>query len=233
MLRLVAGAGAAAVVGGLAIAGEAGAVGGGQLTTTTALNLRSGPGTNRRVLRVIPKGAHVFDHGTVRNGFRLVTYADTRGWAYDQYLKAGTQVPGEVGPVIGTATTTTAVNFRSGPSTGDGVIRVVAKGSSVEITDTVVDGFRYVYHQGTGGWIYDAYLAPAGAGDPTAKPYMTTAAVNLREQPSTSARIIMVVPAGEIVADYDLVLQNGFRGVEYQGKTGWISDAYLQARWAI
>jgi hypothetical protein len=35
------------------------------------------------------------------------------------------------------------------------------------------------------------------------------------------------------VADYDLVLQNGFRGVEYQGKTGWISDAYLQARWAI
>ena len=72
VLRLVAGAGAAAVVGGLAIARDAGAVGGGQLTTTTALNLRSGPGTNRRVLRVIPQGAHVFDHGTVRNGFRSV-----------------------------------------------------------------------------------------------------------------------------------------------------------------
>ncbi|MFP5372493.1 MAG: SH3 domain-containing protein, partial [Actinomycetes bacterium] len=145
-LRLLLGAGAAAVAGGAAR--SAGAAGGGYLQTTAGLNLRAGPSTGDKVLRVIPQGARVFDHGELKNGFRLVTYDNVRGWAFDAYLTAGAQVPPHAGPVIGTAVVAVALNLRAGPSTGETVLRVMAKGDHVEITNTVAGGFRYVYHQG-------------------------------------------------------------------------------------
>ena len=200
------------------------AAAGGQLISTTALNLRTGPGTRRRVLRVIPAGAHVFDHGDLRNGFRRVTYDNIRGWASDTYLKAGTPIPGEVGPVIGAGVTTTAVNHRSGPSVGDTVIRVLPRGTTVEITETVVDGFRYAYAQGVGGWIYAEYIAPEGGEHPGYG--TTTTALNLRSQPSTDARVLAVIPAGSQIRWTD-ELSNGFRRITYDGRSGWAYNAYL------
>ena len=224
VLKVVAGAGAAALVGTLVVAGNAGAAGGGTLKATAALNLRSGPSTSHKVRLVIPKGAHVFDHGNVKNGFRQVTYNNTRGWAYAQYLKAGTQIPGEAGPVVGTRVTTSAVNFRSGPSTGDGVIRVLGKGTTVEITDTIVDGFRYVYHQGQGGWVYDDYL---GNGDSGWGTLTVTTDLNLRAEPSTSAKILAVMPEGSKVQRSDQGA-SGFAYVGYKGTWGWAWIEYLR-----
>jgi len=224
VLKMVAGAGAAALAGTLVVAAKAEAAGGRTLITSSALNLRSGPGTSYKVRLVIPKSAHVFDHGNVKNGFRQVTYNNTRGWASDQYLKAGTQIPGEAGPVIGTRVTTSAVNFRSGPSTGDGVIRVLAKGTTVEITDTVVDGFRYVYHQGQGGWVYDDYL---GSGDSGWGTLTVTTDLNLRAEPSTSAKILAVMRKGSKVQRSDQGA-NGFAYVGYNGTWGWAWMEYLR-----
>jgi uncharacterized protein YraI len=198
------------------------------LQTTADLNLRAGPGTTYRVLRVLPKGVRVFDHGQVRNGFRKVTYNNTVGWASGQYLAPGTQVPPHAGPVIGTAVTTTSLNLRAGPSTGEGVIRVMRQGSAVEITGTLVDGFRYVYHQGTGGWAFDRYLGTGVPGDGPYDPrYATaTANLNLRARPSTSSQVLLVIPSGAKVR-LGAEFANGFRAVTYNGVTGWASTAYL------
>ena len=49
------------------------------------------------------------------------------------------------------------------------------------------------------------------------------AVLGMRETP----HVIVVVPAGARVLDYDFVMSNGFRGVDYNGKVGWIYDAYL------
>ena len=56
-------------------------------TTTAALNLRSGPSTQDKVLLVIPQGAKVTDTGTLTNNFSKVTYNGTTGWAHIDYLK--------------------------------------------------------------------------------------------------------------------------------------------------
>src|SRR5689334_10030889 len=93
MLKLMGGAGLLALVGTRVKTEGTDAAAGGSLKTTSALNLRSGPSTSHRILLVIPKGAHVVDLGEQRNGFRKVTYANTRGWASQQYLKAGNQIP--------------------------------------------------------------------------------------------------------------------------------------------
>jgi uncharacterized protein YraI len=54
--------------------------------TTSDLNLRSGPSTNRRVILVMPPGAAVTLTGENSNGFLGVTYRGTSGWASATYL---------------------------------------------------------------------------------------------------------------------------------------------------
>jgi HAMP domain-containing protein len=54
---------------------------------------------------------------------------------------------------VGTATTTAASNFRRGPSTGDAVIRVLPRGTSVNVTGEVQGGWVPVEHNGDNGYI--------------------------------------------------------------------------------
>ncbi|MDQ3274662.1 MAG: SH3 domain-containing protein [Actinomycetota bacterium] len=115
-------------------------------TVTSALNLRSGPGTSYRVVLVMPKGATVTLQQRYENGYYYVSYKGQLGWAHHDYIvKAG----GTGDPVIiGTAVTTTSLNLRSGPSTSNQVLRVVAKGSTVKTSNTVRNGYRYVTNNG-------------------------------------------------------------------------------------
>ncbi len=56
------------------------------LTTTSALNLRSQPNTGATVILVIPQGASVEAGDQNYNGYRMVTYKNDTGWAYEAYL---------------------------------------------------------------------------------------------------------------------------------------------------
>jgi len=224
-LRLMLGAGAVAVAGGASLVrggGVAARSGDGQLRTTTALNLRAKPSLNAKVRLVMPQGATVNNRYAEKNGFMKVEYQGLIGWAYGAYLEAAAAAP----PIIGEAVTTTDVNFRTGPSMSNSVIRVLTKGTVIQISDRRQDGYRYAIHNGQGGWIYDQYLAPHGGEGPAV--FTTTAALNLRARPNTSAQILLVVPAGAIVKDYDLEIVNGYRSVDYNGAVGWVANAYLR-----
>ncbi len=211
----------------------AAASGSGTYRTTSALNLRSGAGTSHPVVYVMPAGTTVQASGRVANGFREVWYQNYIGWAHADYLVPVTA--GGTNPsLIGLGITTAAVNLRSGPSTGHQVLRVLAQGSLVERSGTVQNGFRYVVHQGLAGWVADAYLkatTDGPGGDPGEVPYdpnaaTTTAALNLRAEPSTSARVLLVMPSGARVKLLD-GYANGFRKVSYNGTVGWAATAYL------
>ena len=214
-----------------ALPGAAAAQAGGLLTTTD-LNLREGPGTGYRVLLVIPAGAHVSDHGVVENGFRQVAYANTRGWASAQYLAAADTGgnPGDSPVVIGSAVATVDLNLRAGPGTNHQVLRVLARGTTVQTTDFAAAGYRYVIHEGLSGWVAEQYLGTSIPGDPE-PPYdpnyaTTTADVNLRSAPSLSASILAVIPSGTRVR-LNPEANNNFRGVEYNGANGWVRTDYL------
>jgi N-acetylmuramoyl-L-alanine amidase len=224
IIKYALGSTAAVAVGGVALSSEASARSGGAYRTTTSLNFRAEPNTNSKVLAVLPKGTQVGYLGERKNGFLAVSYNNQSGWAYESYLEfVADSTPDPV--IIGTAIVTSSANFRSGPSTSHQVLNVFAKGTRVDITDTVQNGYRYVVSGGQAGWIYDSLLAPEGGEGPGV--FYTTSAVNLRSKPNTSSSVITVVPAGARVLDYDFVMSNGFRGVDYNGKVGWIYDAYL------
>ncbi len=231
LLKMMAGAGALALVGASVLPGKAGAqdaelTAGGYYRTTTQLNLRAQPSTSADIYLVMDEGEIVEYLGVTKNGFRKVAYQGTAGWAHRDYLVVSNGGSDDPPVIVGQGVTTTAVNFRAGPSTGHMVFRVLAKGTVVDVSDTERYGFRYAVHDGQAGWIYDDYLAPYGGEGPAV--FTTTTAVNLRATPSTSAKILLVVQAGETVYDYDLEIANGFRSVDYNGTVGWIYDAYLE-----
>ncbi len=195
-----------------------------QYQTTSALNFRSGPGTSYAVITVIPVGGIVAHTGTITNRFYEVGYGGTYGWVHGDYLAP---FGGGSDPVIvGSARTTDDLNLRSGPSTGHQVLRVVAAGTWVKASDTVQNGYRYVVHEGLAGWMADHYLSWATDGGQPAWYLTTTADLNLREDPSTSARINLVIPEGSDVRAGDQVA-NGFRQVTYQGTAGWAHTDFL------
>ena len=61
---------------------------GSQLRTTGNLNLRSGPSSNKSILRVVPKGALVTVVASQpTNGFYEIDHDGTSGFSYGNYLE--------------------------------------------------------------------------------------------------------------------------------------------------
>ncbi|MGH2532824.1 MAG: SH3 domain-containing protein [Thermomicrobiales bacterium] len=148
--------------------GGGGGGGSGNATVTSALNLRSSPWGS--IIAVMPAGASVTVTGSGQNGFLPVTYNGQSGWAHTDYLDTGASGPGPSpappsGPAVGSATTTTALNLRAGPSTGTSVLAVMPGGASVEILGDPQSGFYPVRYNGTSGYASGDFLNFGGDGD--------------------------------------------------------------------
>jgi uncharacterized protein YraI len=194
-------------------------------TTTDRLNLRSGPGTSYSTVTVLPLGAVVTLTGQNTNGFRSVTWSGFSGWAYAEYLNFGTTPPPPPVPED-TATTTDALNLRTGPGATFSVILVMPRGAEVILTGQTSNGYRSVSYNGVNGWASADYLAAEGTVPVPAGTATAIDRLNLRSGPDTSSSVLTVIPNGAVVT---LTGQssNGFRSVSYNGYTGWAFEAYL------
>jgi len=200
------------------------------IVNTSGVRLRSGAGTSYGVVATLAKGTEVrylADGGTA-NGYRwskvLVLATSRQGYVAANFLSApdGSSAP----VIIGTMYTTASVNLRSGPSSSTTVLKVAPANSAVQASDTVQNGFRYVILYGLAGWMADAYLSTGNSDDQGGNYATTTANVNFRTEPSGSAPIIQVIPAGARVQV--LHTQAGdYINVNYNGRQGWIHKAYL------
>ena len=195
--------------------------------TTSAVNFRTGPSTRRRVLRVLPANALVSFQGGTSGAWLKVAHDGTIGWVHGDFLTESNGGSNDEWPVVGTAVTTSSVNLRSGPTTGHKVLRVLARGTSVQITDNLGNGFRYVIHDGLAGWIYDGYLDGRGNGPRPGGYLMATTALNHRAEPNTKAPVLAVIPQGGLVLRSDQGA-NGFAYVAYNGNWGWAHMDYLK-----
>lgn len=136
---------------------------------------------------------------------------------------------------VGTTLVTTAdVNFRKGPSTSDGIYRVLANGTKVQVvSSSPSNGFYKISHQGTTGWVYGAYVSVSSSSSssssyPAGSTLATTADVNFRTGPSTSYAIIRVLSLGTTVSVVNATPQNGFYNVQYDGTKGWVYGSYVK-----
>lgn len=206
----------------------------GSARTTSSLNLRAGPSTSDRVLAVMPSGAAITLTGETANGFLALTYQGTSGWASADYISTEGGAPTNPGSGnAGTAYTTSSLNLRAEPSTGVRVLLVIPSGAAVTLTGSTQNGFSGVTYQGTTGWAYSDYLgaspgAPSNPGSGNAGVAYTTSSLNLRAEPSTGVRVLLVIPSGAQVTLTGST-QNGFSGVTYSGATGWAYSQYLSS----
>lgn len=233
LLKTIGAASAAIVFGGSGLLQGAGA----RSTDTLIVNsegsrLRSGPGLGYGIIASLSRGteAQYISDGGWSDGYQwyqVKVYASGKtGYVASSLLSAPDDGggSGQTPVITGSATASTSVNLRSGPSTGHQVLRVVPYGASVQTSDTVQNGFRYVVHDGLAGWMSDQYLA--WGSQPGSGTFTTTASLNLRAEPGTWAQVLLVMPSGARVTAL-AGTADGWRQVSYNGTTGWASTAYL------
>jgi uncharacterized protein YraI len=200
-------------------------------STGAALNLRTGPGTNYGIILVVPKGAVVTDLGAFQNNYRKVSYQGSAGWVIMDYLIVSDGSGNESPDFVSGMRVVSAANFRSGPSTSNSVFRVLPAGTVVQASLQTTSGFRYVSHNGQAGWIFDDLLAAIPDGENPGS-LATTDYVNLRAQPSLSAKVLIVLPPHQLVTPTGKS-QNGFEQVTLSTPsgpiTGWVHGNYLRA----
>ena len=130
-------------------------------SSTAAVNLRSGAGTNFSVLLVIPSGASLTVlSGPTSNGWFNVQYGTVAGYMIGTYLYFQDNnvsfVPGE------RPYTTTSLRLRTGAGTGYGTIAVLPTGTRVTIISGPIFANTYGWYRvstpyGT-GWVAGDYL---------------------------------------------------------------------------
>lgn len=128
-----------------------------QYATTANLNLRTGAGTNYKIITVIPKGKQVTlisKHGA----WYKVRYSDKTGYVSSKYVKLAGQTSNKNTPNQTMKYKTTAnLNLRSGAGTKYKVITVIPKGKQVAILSKHGGWYRVSY-SGKKGYVSSRYL---------------------------------------------------------------------------
>ena len=153
-------------VGSLALVTSADAAGT-SMRATTAVNVRSGPGTGHSRIGLLYPGDNVQALST-SNGWTKVSYKGRTGYVASAYLTSSSSGGGggSSSGASGDAYTTTALNLRTGPSLSSSVKTVASKGTKVTLTGTVKGEFSQVTWSGQTLWAATRYLSQS-AGSPS------------------------------------------------------------------
>ena len=119
------------------------------------------------------------------------------------------------------------LNLRAAPGTTAAVLAVIPAETPLTLAGEAKDGFVPVVHDGALGWVFAAYVAPAGVTAVAGAEVATAAAdLNLRAAPTTGAEVLAVVAAGRPVVILDGG-SDGFARVAYDGRIGYAASRYL------
>lgn len=129
-------------------------------TTTSRLNVRSGPATTSAILGTLSLGDTVQATGTAVDGWLPIRYDGRTAYVSATYVKeadAAQPAPLVSGPAS-TKVTTVNVNARTGASLDAEIVTVMAKGTQVQCTGRTSGDFSEITLDGTIRWAYSRYL---------------------------------------------------------------------------
>jgi uncharacterized protein YraI len=131
----------------------------GQATTTSAVNLRSGAGTNYGIKMQLPTGAVVEVYDDYAYYFWLVKYNGQFGWVHADFLLMDYDMGSDIPAYTGIGLTTTTVNLRSGAGTNYSVLAVVPANAQIELYEGPAGSWGRVRYNGQFGYIHSDYIA--------------------------------------------------------------------------
>jgi len=200
--------------------------------TTEGVNLRNAPSTDGGIITSVAQGTEITILNHDPAGWSRVRRNGTEGYIRSDFLT----FPSRNAPA--TFRTTAGVNMRAAPNTDAEVLRVINVGTEVEVTAHDPTGWSNVRLNDTSGFIRsDLLMFPTTttgtqqtASTPAAaqpiETLQTVGGVNLRQSPSTDARIVRVLNPGTRVD----ILSNGSNGwsnVRVNGDAGYIRTDLL------
>lgn len=123
------------------------------------------------------------------------------------------------------ATQSTALNIRSGPGTGYGIVGKLQKGSYITLQSETNGWWKVEYADGQEGYVSSEYISKIQE----SKAYLTntqSTRLNIRKGPGTNYEIIGKLDKGDYVVV--LSIANGWAKVIFDGtKLGYVSSTYL------
>jgi len=194
----------------------------GTVTSTRALNLRDGPGTNARILTSFPRGTWVQVLETTGN-WHKVQVDNWVGYMSANFISLGNTNTATDAKVSGA---TGFINLRASASLTATVLATYPNGTAVKILARV-GGFYQVQVGQQTGFMVD-YLVRVDNVRVEAHGVIRTANggnVNIRTAPSMSAPVIQSFPPGQRVE----ILQrgSGWHKVRCAGVTGYMHAGFL------
>jgi peptidoglycan-N-acetylmuramic acid deacetylase len=114
-----------------------------QVTANGGLNLRTGPGVQYPVIKVLVNGSRWYVNGSSGNWLKL----ETNQWINGGYTKISSPIKKV------TVTASSGLNVRQGPGTNNKIIKVLPSGATVDVLEEKNGWYRI----GNIGWIYSYY----------------------------------------------------------------------------
>ena len=206
-------------------------------TATENLNLRDQPGTSGKILTTIPKGKTVTILSEKdENGWYKVSYGGKTGYVSGSYLT--TSPSGSTTITTKTGTATENLNLRNQASLSGKVLMTIPKGKTVTIlSEKDENGWYKVSYDGKTGYAISNYIKEGDSNSESTESTPSTPVpiegqptenLNLRDQPSTSGKILTTIPKGKTVTILSEKNANGWYKVSYNGKTGYVSGSYFK-----
>lgn len=199
-------------------------------TATAGVNIRSGPGTNYRIIGGLAAGQRITAIGQPQNGWVKVQFDGSTAYVSAEYLdlKSGSTTAGPATIYTkGTKIATAPLNVRQGPSLGDKVIGYVAEDQNVTLTGKQSRGFAEILYGGERAWVSSEYLASSMSSLPkdTGARY-ATADLLIRTSTDPDFKIITTVKKGTELQTTGAT-QNGYAQIVYDNAIRWVTAKYL------
>ena len=200
------------------------------------LNVRSSANTNSSIIGKLSNGESVVIIGKDNEWYKIECNGKT-GYIYEKYVR----VTGD----ITYKKTTDNLNMRWGPSTSNGIITKIPKGTTIKVISTS-NGWDKVYYSGEIGFCSNSYLvatsptSPA-SGDSNSSSSITTMnkegqvtgvasndTLNMRSEANSTSSILAKLPNGTKVQVIGQDTKTSWYKINYNGKTGYVSNKYIK-----
>jgi uncharacterized protein YgiM (DUF1202 family) len=200
----------------------------GNRVTTTAVNLRRGPGLSYRILWVVPDNTVVQLTGRSARGFVEVRVRDRRGWLSAQYLARTSGLPA----VTGTRVATANLLIRTSSGSDARVVGEVDKGTRLSVTGTTQNGRAQIIYRSAVRWVTARYLSNTAANLPAAPGLPAVAGTRYATRDlniwigATGSGSVTEVLRGEALSITGKE-QSGRSEVIYNNAVRWVTARYL------
>lgn len=213
----------------------------GIVKVNSALNMRSGPGSNYGVIGTLCNNDEVEIIKEV-DGWYEIKFNGKSGYVSSQYIKVVDNESNEEKPSVslnkqGVVKVNSALNMRSGPGSNYGVIGTLRNNDKVEIIKEV-DGWYEIKFNGKVGYASKSYITIVNEGSNNGTEseikegtvYGVSTNLNVRTGPGTSYQVIGYLLSGDKVKI--LGEENGWYKVQFNASTGtkngYVSKDYIK-----